>query len=143
MLQEFSAFERLPVTVTEADLLRDIQIHLPVNESDFLQSRQQIRGARNHRPGRSFELETHGVLGGWGKTLRNSEDALLKKITVANYRQDPYYARIVKRLRVFFGKRDSLLRWNSLFVWICFPRNRWRNGGAAGLRISRWSYAAI
>ena len=40
MLQEFSAFERLPVTVTEADLLRDIQIHLPVNESDFLQSRR-------------------------------------------------------------------------------------------------------
>jgi hypothetical protein len=31
-----------------------------------------------------------------GKTLRDSEDALLKKITVANYRQDPYYARIVK-----------------------------------------------
>jgi hypothetical protein len=29
MLQEFTAFERLPVTVTEADLLRDIQIHLP------------------------------------------------------------------------------------------------------------------
>ena len=31
-----------------------------------------------------------------GKTLRDSEDAFLKKITVANYRQDPYYARIVK-----------------------------------------------
>jgi hypothetical protein len=31
-----------------------------------------------------------------GKTLRDSEDVLLKKITVANYRQDPYYARIVK-----------------------------------------------
>src|SRR6202022_893140 len=31
-----------------------------------------------------------------GKTLRDSEDALLKKITVANYRQDPYYPRIVK-----------------------------------------------
>jgi hypothetical protein len=30
------------------------------------------------------------------KTLRDSEDALLKKITVANYRQDPYYAPIVK-----------------------------------------------
>jgi hypothetical protein len=36
VLQEFTAFEHLPVTVTEADLLRDIQIHLPVNESDFL-----------------------------------------------------------------------------------------------------------
>ena len=36
MLQEFTAFERLPVTVTEADLLREIQIHLPVNESEFL-----------------------------------------------------------------------------------------------------------
>jgi hypothetical protein len=35
MLREISAFERLPVTVTEADLLRDIR-HLPVNESDFL-----------------------------------------------------------------------------------------------------------
>src|SRR6266851_7661442 len=31
-----------------------------------------------------------------GKRLRDSEDALLKKITVANYRQDPYYARIEK-----------------------------------------------
>jgi hypothetical protein len=31
-----------------------------------------------------------------GKTLQDSEDLLLKKITVANYRQDPYYARIVK-----------------------------------------------
>src|SRR6202034_3124472 len=31
-----------------------------------------------------------------GKTLRDSEDAALKKITLANYRQDPYYARIVK-----------------------------------------------
>ena len=39
MLQEFAAFERLPVTVTEADLLRDVQIHLPVNEIGFLQSR--------------------------------------------------------------------------------------------------------
>jgi hypothetical protein len=28
--------------------------------------------------------------------LPDSEDALLKKITVANYRQDPYYAPIVK-----------------------------------------------
>ena len=40
MLQEITAFERLPVTVTKADLLRDIQIHLPVNESDFLHSRR-------------------------------------------------------------------------------------------------------
>ncbi len=31
-----------------------------------------------------------------GKTLRDSEDALLKKITVANYLQDPYYAPIMK-----------------------------------------------
>jgi hypothetical protein len=53
---------------------------------------EQIRGARKHRPDRSFELETRGV----EKMLRDSEDALLKKITVANYRQDPYYARIVK-----------------------------------------------
>jgi len=30
MLQQFAAFERLAVTVTEADLLRDVQIHLPV-----------------------------------------------------------------------------------------------------------------
>src|ERR1700730_18665910 len=57
---------------------------------------EQIRGARKHRPDRSFELEIRGVLGGWERTLRDSEDALLKKITVANYRQDPYYARIVK-----------------------------------------------
>jgi hypothetical protein len=38
MLQEFGASERLAVTVAEANLLRDIQMHLPVNESDFLQS---------------------------------------------------------------------------------------------------------
>jgi len=31
-----------------------------------------------------------------GNPLRDSEDALLKKITVANYRQDPYYAAIVR-----------------------------------------------
>src|ERR1700677_880111 len=31
-----------------------------------------------------------------GKTLRDSEDAFLKKITLANYRKDPYYPRIVK-----------------------------------------------
>ena len=34
MLQEFTAFERLPVTVTEADLLRDIQIHLPLYQEE-------------------------------------------------------------------------------------------------------------
>jgi hypothetical protein len=31
-----------------------------------------------------------------GNPLRVSEDAPLKKITVANYRQDPYYAKIVR-----------------------------------------------
>ena len=31
-----------------------------------------------------------------GTTLRDSEDALLKKITAADYRQDPYYTPIVK-----------------------------------------------
>ena len=30
------------------------------------------------------------------KTLQDSEDTLLKKITLANYRQDRYYAPIVK-----------------------------------------------
>jgi hypothetical protein len=40
MLQEFTAFERLPVTATEANLLRDMQIHLPVNGSDLLPSRR-------------------------------------------------------------------------------------------------------
>jgi hypothetical protein len=39
MLQEFTAFERLAVTVTEANFLRDIPIHLPVNESYLLPSR--------------------------------------------------------------------------------------------------------
>src|ERR1700684_4556379 len=38
-----------------------------------------------------------------GRTLRDSEDALLKKTTLANYRQDPDYARIVKAV-------DCLLR---------------------------------
>jgi len=64
VLQEFTAFEHLPVTVTEADLLRDIQIHLPVNESDFLRREEQIRRVCKHRPDRSFELETPGVPGG-------------------------------------------------------------------------------
>src|SRR5580692_10064280 len=41
-----------------------------------------------------------------GKTLRQSEGALLKKITVANYRQDPYYAQIVKAV-------EGLLRENG------------------------------
>jgi hypothetical protein len=40
ILQEFTVFERLPVTVTEAGLLRDIQIHLPVNESYLSPSRR-------------------------------------------------------------------------------------------------------
>jgi len=31
-----------------------------------------------------------------GNPLRDSEDALLKKITVANYQRDPYYAAIVR-----------------------------------------------
>ena len=60
MLQEITAFERLPVTVTEADLLRGIQMN-PISCS----REEQIRGARKHRPDRSFELETRGVLGGW------------------------------------------------------------------------------
>ena len=51
MLQEFTAFEHLPVTVTEADLLRDIQIHLPVNESDFLRREEQIRRVCKETPG--------------------------------------------------------------------------------------------
>jgi hypothetical protein len=34
-----------------------------------------------------------------GNELRDSEDALLKKITVTNYRQDPYYAPIVKTVK--------------------------------------------
>ena len=54
----------LPVTVTEADVLRDIQIHLPVNESDFLRREEQIRRVCKHRPDRSFELEAPGVPGG-------------------------------------------------------------------------------
>ena len=49
MLQEFAAFERLPVTVTEADLLCDVQIHLPVN---VCSREAQIRGAR-----KLFKLE--------------------------------------------------------------------------------------
>jgi hypothetical protein len=44
--------------------LRDIQIHLPVNESDFLRREEQIRRVCKHRPDRSFELEAPGVPGG-------------------------------------------------------------------------------
>ena len=58
VLQEFTAFEHLPVTVTEADLLRDVQIHLPVSREE------QIRRVCKHRRDRSFELETPSVPGG-------------------------------------------------------------------------------
>jgi hypothetical protein len=40
-----------------------------------------------------------------GKTLRDSEDTLLKKITVANYRQDPYYSRIMKAVAGLLGEK--------------------------------------
>jgi hypothetical protein len=42
------------VTVTEANLLRDIQIHLPVIESYLFRREVRIRGARKHRPDRSL-----------------------------------------------------------------------------------------
>ena len=78
-----------------------------------------------------------------GKTHRDSEDALLKKITVANYRQDPYYAQIVKAV-------DGLLREKrfvaplELFIRMdLLSPESVRTGGAAGLRISRGPYAAI
>ena len=45
------------------------------------------------------------MLGGWERRPRDSEDALLKKITVANYRQDPYYARIVKAVEGLLRER--------------------------------------
>jgi len=54
LLQEFTAFERLPVTVTEADLLRDTPIHLPVNESDFLQSRRADSRSKQASTGSVF-----------------------------------------------------------------------------------------
>ena len=65
MLQEFTVFERLPVTVTEANLLRDIQIHLPVIESYLLPSRRADSRSTQASTGSVFELETPGVLGGW------------------------------------------------------------------------------
>jgi hypothetical protein len=40
-----------------------------------------------------------------GKTLRDSEDALLKKITVANYLQDPYYAPIMKAVQALLREK--------------------------------------
>lgn len=54
MLQQFAAFERLAVTVTEADLLRDVQIHLPVNESDYLQSRSADSRSKQASTGTVF-----------------------------------------------------------------------------------------
>jgi hypothetical protein len=39
------------------------------------------------------------------KTLPDSEDALLKKITLANYRRDPYYARIVKAVEALLREK--------------------------------------
>ena len=65
MLQEFTAFEHLPVTVTEADLLRDIQIHLP-ERIRFLavEKNRFAEHASIDRIG-LFELETPSVLGGW------------------------------------------------------------------------------
>jgi hypothetical protein len=55
-----------------------------------------------------------------GNALRNSEDLLLKKITVANYRQDPYYAPIVivvedlLREKGFVAPMELFIRMNLL-----------------------------
>jgi hypothetical protein len=55
-----------------------------------------------------------------GNTLRDSEDALLKKIKVANYRQDPYYAPIVTvvedllREKGFVAPVELFIRMNLL-----------------------------
>ena len=55
-----------------------------------------------------------------GNALRDSEEALLKKITVANYRQDPYYAPIVRavegllREKGFVAPVELFIRMNLL-----------------------------
>jgi hypothetical protein len=55
-----------------------------------------------------------------GNALRDSEDALLKKIKVANYRQDPYYAPIVRvvedllREKGFVAPVELFIRMNLL-----------------------------
>ena len=55
-----------------------------------------------------------------GNALRDSEDALLKKIKVSNYRQDPYYAPIVRvvedllREKGFVAPVELFIRMNLL-----------------------------
>lgn len=67
-----------------------------------------------------FETEEDGVLGEMAKALRDREEALLKKITVANYRQDPYYAPIVRavegllREKGFVAPVELFIRMNLL-----------------------------
>jgi hypothetical protein len=70
-----------------------------------------------------------------GKTLRDSEN-VLKKITLANYRQDPHYARIVKavegllREKGFVAPLELLIRMDLLS-----PESveNWRRGRIAYL----------
>jgi hypothetical protein len=90
-----------------------------------------------------------------GKTLRDSEDVLLKRITVANYRQDPYYARIVKavegllREKGFVAPLELFIRLDLLSpeavencpsILPVSPPSYWMAPGGAGL--SRHTYSA-
>jgi hypothetical protein len=88
----------------------------------------------------------HGGLEFWpttGNALRDSEEALLKKITVANYRQDPYYAPIVRavegllREKGFVAPVELFIRMNLLS-----PESAedWRRGQISYLERA---YAAI
>jgi hypothetical protein len=78
-----------------------------------------------------------------GKALRDSEDALLKKITVANYRQDPHYARIVKAVEGLLREKGFVAPLELFIRMDLLSPESVETGGAAGLRISRGSYAAI
>ena len=66
-----------------------------------------------------------------GNALRDCEDALLKKITVANYRQDPYYAPIVKVVEDLLREKGFIAP-VELFIWmdLLSPESAedWRRG---------------
>jgi hypothetical protein len=66
------------------------------------------------------KLERRGVLGKWKSRSGIGKRALLKKTTVANYRQDPYYSPIVKavegllREKGFIAPLDLFIRMDLL-----------------------------
>jgi len=55
-----------------------------------------------------FETEEDGVLGEWETHFVIARDASLKKITVANYKQDAHYAPIVRAVENLLREKGSV-----------------------------------